>query len=205
MSGQRFSDGRWRAPAAERNQGPILAVLRRALPPAGLVLEIASGTGQHVAHFAAALPNLIWQPSEADVAFDRSIRAWIEAEGLTNVREPVAFDVTLPWPVTRADAAVCINMIHIAPWAATQALIAGAAGVLPPGGVLFLYGPFRRFGRHTAASNAAFDAQLRGADPDWGVRDLEAVAALAEAAEFDLKEVVEMPANNLSVVFQKQG
>ena len=149
------------------------------------MLEIASGTGQHVAHFAAALPELEWQPSEADPAFHASIRAWTAAEALTNVRPPVAFDVRLPWPLARADAVLCINMIHIAPWAATQALLDGAAGVLPPGGVLFLYGPFRRFGRHTAASNAAFDAQLRGTDPDWGVRDLEAVAALAEAAGFD--------------------
>ena len=203
MVGQRFDDGRWRAPAAERNQGPILAVLRRALPPAGLVLEIASGTGQHVAHFAAALPELDWQPSEADPAFHDSIRAWTAAAALTNVRPPLAFDVRQPWPVTHADAVLCINMIHIAPWAATQALLDGAAGVLSPGGVLFLYGPFRRSGRHTAPNNAAFDAQLRGADPDWGVRDLEAVAALAEG--FDMKEVVEMPANNLSVVFGKRG
>ena len=203
MTGHRFDDGRWRAPAAERNQGPILAVLRRVLPRAGLVLEIASGTGQHVAHFAAALPGLEWQPSEADVAFHESIRAWIEAAGLTNVREPVAFDVRQPWPVAQADAVVCINMIHIAPWAVTQALIEGAARVLPPQGALFLYGPFRRGGRHTTASNAAFDAQLRGADPDWGVRDLEAVAELAADAGFALKEVAEMPANNLSVVFGK--
>ena len=205
MTGQRFDDGRWRAPAAERNQGPILAVLQRALPPAGLVLEIASGTGQHVAHFAVALPNLDWQPSEADPAFHDSIRAWTAAAALTNVRPPLAFDVRLPWPLAQADAVLCINMIHIAPWAATQALLDGAAGVLPPGGVLFLYGPFRRFGAHTAASNAAFDAQLRAADPDWGVRDLEAVAALADAAGFDMREVVEMPANNLSVVFEKRS
>ena len=205
MTGQRFSDGRWRAPAAERNQGPILDVLRRSLPATGLVLEIASGTGQHVAHFAAALPDLEWQPSEADPAFHDSIRAWTADAALTNVRPPLAFDVRGPWPIMHADAVLCINMIHIAPWAAAQALIDGAAGVLPTGGVLFLYGPFRRGGRHTAASNAAFDAQLRGADPDWGVRDLEAVAALAEAAGFDITEVVEMPANNLGVVFGKRS
>jgi SAM-dependent methyltransferase len=205
MTGQRFNDGRWRAPAAERNMDPILAVLRRALPRAGLALEVASGTGQHVAHFAAALPALEWQPSEADVAFHESIRAWTQSAALTNVRAPVAFDVRQPWPVARADAVLCINMIHIAPWAATQALIDGAAGVLPDDGVLFLYGPFRRDGRHTSASNAAFDAQLRLADPDWGVRDLEAVVELAGAAGFDLKEVVEMPANNLSVVFGKRS
>ena len=205
MSGPRYDDGRWSAPAAERNQDPILAVLRRALPQAGLVLEIASGTGQHVAHFAAALPDLAWQPSEADAAFHPSIRAWTQAEGLSNVRAPLAFDVRLPWPVTCADAVLCINMIHIAPWAAAQALVDGAGAILPPRGVLFLYGPFRRFGRHTAASNAAFDAQLRGIDPDWGVRDLEAVVALAGDAGFGLREVVEMPANNLSVVLEKRA
>jgi SAM-dependent methyltransferase len=205
MSGQRYDDGRWSAPAAERNQDPILAVLQRALPQAGLVLEIASGTGQHVAHFAAALPDLAWQPSEADAAFHPSIRAWTRAEGLSNVRMPLAFDVRLPWPVTRADAVLCINMIHIAPWSASQALVDGAGAILPPRGVLFLYGPFRRFGRHTATSNAAFDAQLRGIDPDWGVRDLEAVVALAGDAGFGLREVVEMPANNFSVVLEKRA
>ena len=205
MSGQRYDDGRWSAPAAERNQDPILAVLQRALPQAGLVLEIASGTGQHVAHFAAALPDLAWQPSEADAAFHPSIRAWTRAEGLSNVRMPLAFDVRLPWPVTRADAVLCINMIHIAPWSASQALVDGAGAILPPRGMLFLYGPFRRFGRHTATSNAAFDAQLRGIDPDWGVRDLEAVVALAGDAGFGLREVVEMPANNFSVVLEKRA
>jgi len=205
MDGQRFDDGRLFAPAAERNKGPILAVLQRTLPDAGVVLEIASGTGQHVVHFAAALPNLTWQPSEADAAFHESIRAWTQAGRLTNVRPPVALDVSRPWPVTQADAVVCINMIHIAPWAAAQALVDGASGVLPPGGVLFLYGPYRRFGRHTAASNEAFDAQLRANDPEWGVRDLEAVVALAGAAGFGLKEIVEMPANNFGVVFRKRG
>ena len=125
MTGQRFDDGRWRAPAAERNQDPILDVLRRALPATGLVLEIASGTGQHVAHFAAALPDLDWQPSEADPAFHDSIRAWTAAAALTNVHPPIAFDVRQPWPVAHADAVICINMIHIAPWAATQALLDG--------------------------------------------------------------------------------
>jgi SAM-dependent methyltransferase len=203
MTGQTFHDRRWFAPAAERNAGPILAVLRRVLPEAGVVLEIASGTGQHVVHFAAALPNLTWQPSEADAALHESIRAWTQAEALTNVRAPLAFDVRQPWPVAQADAVLCLNMIQVAPWAAAQALIDGARRVLPPGGVLFLYGPFRRFGRHTAPSNEAFDAQLRTIDPDWGVRDLEAVAALAEG--FGLKEIAEMPANNFSVVFEKRG
>jgi len=130
---ERFDDGRLCAPAAERNKGPILEVLQRVLPQARIVVEIASGTGQHVAHFAAALPELVWQPSDADLRVHESIRAW--TEGLTNVRPPIALDVQHPWPLARADAVLCINMIHISPWAATLALIDGAGRVLPQGGV----------------------------------------------------------------------
>ena len=198
-----FDDGRLCAPAAERNKEPILEVLQRVLPDAGLVVEIASGTGQHVAHFAAALPELVGQPSDADLRVHESIRAW--TEGLTNVHPPVALDVQHTWPLARADAVLCINMIHISPWEATLALIGGVGRLLSQGGVLFLYGPYRRFGRHTAPSNAAFDASLRATDPDWGVRDLEAVEELAAAAGFRVKEIVAMPANNLSVVFEKQA
>src|SRR5262245_29443200 len=190
MSGQRFADGRWCAPSAERNMDPILTVLRRALPHAGLVLEIASGTGQHVAHFAAALPGLVWQPSDADTRGHESIHAWTRS--LTNVRAPIALDVRQPWPLAQVDAIVCINMIHISPWEATLALIAGAGRALPPGGVLFLYGPYRRSGRHTAPSNEAFDASLRANNPEWGVRDLEAVEDCAGAAGLRPEEVVEM-------------
>lgn len=189
------------APAAERNKEPILGVLRRVLPRSGLVLEIASGTGQHVAHFAKALPGLEWQPSDPDPESRASVRTWTEE--LANVRAPLDLDVRRPWPVERAQAVISINMIHIAPWAAAEALIAGAAEVLGSDGVLFLYGPFRRFGRHTAPSNAAFDRSLRASDPQWGVRDLEAVVGLAGAAGFALEEVVEMPANNLGVVLRK--
>jgi SAM-dependent methyltransferase len=196
--------GRRNAPAAERNKEPILEVLRRVLPPSGLVLEIASGTGQHVTHFAGALPGLQWQPSDPDPAHLESIRAW--ADELPNVREPLVLDVRRrPWPIERADALICSNMIHIAPWAAAEALVAGSADLLGPGGALFIYGPFRRFGGHTAPSNEAFDAQLRARDPQWGVRDLEAVETLAQAAGLVLEEVVEMPANNLSVLFRQQA
>lgn len=189
------------APAAERNKQPILQVLRRVLPRSGLVLEVASGTGQHVAHFARALPLLEWQPSEANPESLSSVRAWVE--GLANVRAPVELDVLkFPWPVTQADAVLCINMIHIAPWAAAEALVSGAGQVLGSGGVLFLYGPYRRHGRHTAPSNEAFDASLRERDPEWGVRDLEAVVELGAAAGFVLEDVVEMPANNFSVVLR---
>ncbi len=188
--------------AAERNKEPILRVLRRVLPSSGLVLEIASGSGRHVAHFAPALPGLEWQPSDPDPACRESIRA--EVAGLGNVRAPLDLDVRRrPWPVQRVDAVVCINLIHIAPWPATEALAAGAGEVLGADGVLFLYGPYRRFGRHTAPSNVAFDASLRARDPAWGVRDLETVVELAGSAGFRLEDVVEMPANNLSAVLRK--
>lgn len=192
------------APAAERNRGPILDMLRRVLPASGDVLEIASGTGQHVVHFAQALPALRWHPSDPDAHARRSIAAWVASTGLTNVASPLAFDVRdASWPFAMLDAIVCINMIHIAPWACAEALFAGASRVLRPGGVLFLYGPYRREGRHTAASNAAFDSQLRSRDASWGVRDLEAVVALGRDHGLGCTEVVEMPANNLSVVFRR--
>jgi len=205
-SGQKLADGRWFIASAERNRGPILAVLQRTLPRSGLVLEIASGTGQHVVHFAKALPALVWQPSDPDPAFRESIRLWVHGENLGNVRAPIELDVcSLPWPVGQADAILCINMIHVAPWAAVEALFTGAMDAVIPGGLLFLYGPFRRFGSHTSPSNEAFDAQLRTSDPAWGLRDLEAVIRLAAAAGFELAEIVDMPANNFSVVLRKQG
>jgi SAM-dependent methyltransferase len=197
-------DRRGAAPAAERNKGPILEVLKRVLPTRGEVLEIASGTGQHVAHFAKSLPSLTWQPTETDVAKHDSIAAWIEFEGLSNVRAPLALDVGRhPWPIDHADAILCINMIHISPWQATLDLIAGAARVLGEGGLLILYGPYRRLGAHTAPSNEAFDADLRARNPAWGVRDMEAVTDVARERGFALVETVPMPANNFSVVFRK--
>ena len=189
-------------PAPERNKAPILEVLRRVLPDRGLVLEIASGTGQHVVHFAKALPRWTWQPSEPDPQMRQSIAAWLAEMKLTNVLPPLELDVCrADWPMERADAVVCINMIHISPWRATEHLLAGCERLLEPGGILFLYGPYRRFGRHTAPSNEAFDESLRQRDPHWGVRDLEAVAEAAKQHGLALAEVVEMPANNLSVVF----
>ena len=190
------------APAAERNKEPILAVLRRVLPQSGLVLEIASGTGQHVVHFAKALPDLTWQPSEPDRQMRPSIAGWLAETGLPNVLAPLDLDVTRPeWPIDRADAVLCINMVHISPWQATEQLLAGCGRILGHGGVLYLYGPYRRDGRHTAPSNEAFDASLRQRDPQWGVRDLETVVEAASGQGLELVEVVEMPANNLSVVF----
>jgi SAM-dependent methyltransferase len=191
-------------PAPERNKGPILEVLQRVLPDRGTVLEIASGTGQHIVHFAQALPDLTWLPSDPEAEHRGSILARTEAAGLTNVAAPLALDVRQrPWPVRTADAILCINMIHIAPWETTLALLFESAQVLPANGVLYLYGPYRRSGRDTAPSNADFDADLRRRNPDWGVRNLEDVQRHAEGAGFVMQDVVAMPANNFSVVFRR--
>lgn len=204
--GDRLEDGRWFLASADRNKGPILAVLERVLPQTGLVLEIGSGTGQQVAHFARALPRLRWQPSDPDAELRESVQLWVARERLDNVFPPVDLDVLRrPWPAVHADAVLCINMIHTAPRAATAALLEGARDTLSDEGVLFLYGPYRRFGRHTAPSNEAFDEQLRAHDPEWGLRDLEAVVELAGGAGFALVEVIDMPANNFSVVFRRRG
>jgi hypothetical protein len=200
-----IDDTRRYAPATARNRGPILDVLRRYLPSQGLVLEIASGSGEHITHFAAdAGGSLIFQPSDPDEGARASIDAWANVLGVANVRPAIALDAAAEyWPVNRADLVLSINMIHIAPWAAAIGLMRGAARVLPVQGVLFLYGPFRRGGRHTASSNEAFDRNLRLQDPAWGVRDLEAVTALAAAAGFAAPIIEEMPANNLSVIFHR--
>lgn len=197
-------DARLFAPATQRNRVPILDVLSRVLPGEGLVLEVASGTGEHAVWFAQHLRPLQWHPSDADPAMRESIAAHARGSGVKSLKSPLDLDVTAPhWPISRADAVVCINLIHIAPWSVAEGLIAGAARVLPSGGVLYLYGPYRRDGRHTAPSNAEFDRNLRSRNPDWGVRDLEEVTALAAQQGFELREVVEMPANNLSVVFAR--
>lgn len=197
-------DPRRHAPATERNRDPILEVLRRVLPPEGHVLEVASGTGQHAVYFAAALEGLRWQTSDADPLNEASIAAWVAQSGLTNVLPPVHLDATEhPWPVSFADAVVCINMIHIAPWESAIGLLDGARVVLPIDGILYLYGPFQRHGGHTAPSNAAFDADLKRRDPAWGVRHLEEVVKAASKRHFVLDEVIDMPANNLSVVLRR--
>ena len=191
------------APASERNREPILAVLRGALPGRGTVLEIASGSGQHAVYFARAMPTLAWQPSDPSPEARASIAAWARAEGLDNVRPPVDLDVTrTPWPVAAADAIVNINMIHISPWEACEALLRGAAHILPLGALLVMYGPYKRGGEHTAESNAAFDASLRSRNPAWGVRDLDDVEKAAAAHGLELEQVVPMPANNLTVIYR---
>ena len=193
------------SPSAARNREPILAVLRQVLPPQGFVLEIAGGTGEHAVQLAAGLPGLTWQPTDRDPDAIKRIAAHRAASGLPNLLAPLELDVTAtPWPVGRADAVVAINMIHIAPWRAAQGLMAGAGRVLAPGGVLFLYGPFQEDGSHTAPSNAAFDANLRARNPEWGVRDLGQVCDLAAEHGLEFAQRFEMPANNLSVAFRRR-
>ncbi len=197
------------APATERNREAILAVLTEVLPQSGLVLEIASGTGQHIAFLAPRLsPELTWQPSDISPAHLRSIAAWCREAGTVNVRPPVQIDIGLNWSsltVERPVAILCINLIHISPWSACLGLLAMAGECLLPGGVLYLYGPFRRDGRHTAASNESFDQMLKMENSTWGVRDLETVVAAAHEHGLALDEVVTMPANNLSVLFRREA
>lgn len=199
-----MSTARRFSPAAERNRDPILAVLRTALPSTGTVLEVAAGSGQHAVYFAAALPGLTWIASDPSPEARASIADYAAEAGLPNLRGPVALDVCAPdWPqeIGQLDAALCCNMVHIAPWEATLGLFAGLGSRVRPGGVVVLYGPFQRDGGHTAPSNAAFDADLKSRDPRWGVRALEDVTAVAEAAGFVRTRVEPMPANNLTVVF----
>ncbi len=203
MSARQDNDVRRYAPATARNRDAILAVLARHLPARGLVLEIASGSGEHAVHFAAGLPGLIFQPSDPDPAARASIDAWAKEAGLGNLRPAIELDAAAPWPIGAADAILCINMIHIARWRAACGLVEGAARSLGPGGILYLYGPFKRENRHTAPSNAEFDRGLRARNPEWGVRDLEAVAALAASCGFAEPAVETMPANNLSLIFRR--
>jgi len=192
------------APATVRNRDAIADVLEAVLPPSGTVLEVASGTGEHIVHFANRFPQLVWQPSDyADVSLP-SIAAWVAEAGVPNVRPAVPLDAaSKDWPVQQADAILCINMIHIAPWAATIGLMAGAGRLLPTGAPLYLYGPYLRDGVEPAPSNLAFDQSLKDRDPDWGLRDLSAVTARAAGQGLVLARVIEMPANNLSVIFRK--
>lgn len=197
-------DPRRHSPAAERNAAPILAELQRLLPPRGLLLELASGTGQHAAHCSAGLPGWQWQPSEADADALPSIRAW--CRGLPRVLPPLPLDVLQPqWPGVPAqvDALYCANLIHIAPWACCTALMQGAARHLAPQGLLLTYGPYLEDAVPTAPGNRAFDADLRARNPAWGLRRREDVQAEAARAGLVLRERVAMPANNLLLVWAR--
>lgn len=196
-------EGARHAPATQRNRDPLVDSLRPLLPGNGLVLEVASGTGEHAVHFAQRFADLTWQPTDADPQALESIAAWTEARPAPNLRPPLLLDVTQAWAVERADAVLTVNLLHISPWAATEALVAGAARVLPRGGPLIVYGPFWRAGVEPASSNLAFDESLRARDPACGVRRLEDVTAVAEAAGLTLASVTEMPANNLLVCWRQ--
>ena len=197
-------DPRRSAPHVARNAGPIAEVLRTILPADGLVLEVASGTGEHILHFAREFPNLLWRPSDPEPGALRSIEAWRTGSGLANLLPPIALDArAADWPVATADAILCINMVHISPWAATLGLLRGAGRLLRAGAPLYLYGAYRRAGVETAPSNEAFDAGLRARDPAWGLRNLEDVVAAAQTHGLRLEAVTQMPANNLSVVLRK--
>jgi Protein of unknown function (DUF938) len=200
-----LADGRIVSPSAERNKRPIAEILRRVLPAQGEVLEVSSGTGQHVLHFAQALPHIRWRPTERDPGALKSIASWLGQPPPPNVNAPLRLDVhDESWPVRDVAGVVCINMIHIAPPSAAEALMRGAGKVIASGGIMFLYGPYRRQGQHTSPSNKAFDVQLRARNPEWGVRNLENVARLASAMGLELEQVHDMPANNLAVVFRKR-
>jgi Protein of unknown function (DUF938) len=198
-------DARLYAPSTARNREPIFEVLQPLLPSSGLVLEIASGAGEHIVGLAAASStNLKFQPTDPDAQARESIDAWRRELNLPNVRPAIALDATAPqWPLECANVVICINMIHISPWSATEGLFRNAARMVPAGGVLFTYGPYKRDGAHTSPGNEAFDADLRKRDASWGIRDVADVARVGTAAGFADPDVVSMPANNLSLVFRK--
>ena len=192
------------APAALRNREPIAEALRRWLPARGVVLEVASGTGEHAVYFAEAFPDLEWQPSDLHESALGSIEAWRAESVLPNIRRPIVVDAGKPrdWEIERADAVLNINMAHISPWSASLGLLEGAARILPPAGLLILYGPWLKDDIETAPSNLAFDADLKARDAEWGLRRVEDFAAEAAARGFDLAETRAMPANNLMLLFR---
>jgi hypothetical protein len=203
--GPTAGDARRSAPAAQRNREPIAEVLSEWLPVSGLVLEVASGTGEHAVWFAERFPGLQWQPSDAHPDALASIAAWQQGAGLPNVRPPIVIDASNPagWPIERADAVLNINMAHISPWPASLGLIAGASRMLPSGAPLILYGPWLKDDIETVPSNLAFDADLKARDPEWGLRRVEDFAEAAEVEGFQLVETRGMPANNLMLLFAR--
>ena len=202
---QEHPNGKRSAASTERNQQAILEVLKRLLPASGRVLEVASGTGEHCALYAPHFPDLEWQPSDVDAGALASTAAWVAESEATNLLPPVELNVTADsWPVDRADAVLCINMIHISPWAATIGLMAGAGRILPAGGLLYLYGAYKIGGRHTAPSNEEFDQWLKSQNERWGVRNMDDVAEEALSRGLRLAETVAMPNNNFSLIFRKE-
>lgn len=201
-----YPDARQYAPATERNREAILEVLLEVLPPTGTVLEVSSGTGEHAVFFAPRLTPRHWLPTDPNPLAIASINAWRSYTKAENLYPPIVLDACQPncelGDVEPISAIVNINMIHIAPWEACLGLMAGAKLILPPDGILYLYGPFKRGGKHTSPSNIAFDESLREQNPDWGVRDLDKVVAVAKSQQLNLVKIVAMPANNLSVIFQ---
>jgi SAM-dependent methyltransferase len=190
------------APATERNRDAITGVLKGHLPSQGTVLEIASGTGEHIIHFAQQFPHLTWQPSDSDPLAIASIAAWRAESSADNLLAPVQLDAATDWPVQNLSAILCINMVHISPWEATRGLLRNAGRRLPKGGLLYLYGPFRRQDRETSASNEEFDRNLKSRNSQWGLRFVEDVAQEASLYDLHLSEIIEMPANNLSLLFR---
>jgi len=200
------SGARRSAPAAGRNREPIADVLREWLPARGLVLEIASGTGEHAVYFAERFPALEWQPSDVHAEALQSIAAWRSAATLPNLRPPLTIDAAAPdWPIGAADAVLNLNMVHISPWSAAIGLITGASKVLKRRGALILYGPWLQAGAETAPSNLAFDQQLRQRDPEWGLRCVEDFEVAASERGFELEQIRAMPANNLMLLFRLGG
>ena len=198
-------DARLSSPAALRNRDPIADLLRDVLPQKGTVLELASGSGEHVIHFANLFPGLVWQPSDPSPEARASIEDWVKTHSVINVLPPLEIDASQEsWQIDRADAMIAINMVHISPWPATQGLMKGAGTLLPSGAPLILYGPYRREGQPLVQSNIEFHASLRARNPAWGIRLLEDVTDLAEQNGLTLTSVTEMPANNLCVVFTRQ-
>ena len=194
------------APATERNRQPILEVLQKFIPKKGNILEIASGTGEHACFFAPYFPNQQWIPSDPDRLLRLSIEAWRQDCTSNNLQMPLEINVSLPNLEEKIDPSaiaviIAINLIHISPWSACQGLMKGAGKILPSGGILYLYGPYKQNGKHTAPSNEAFDQSLQFRNPDWGVRNLEDVVELAEKYQLILHKIIPMPANNLSLIF----
>jgi SAM-dependent methyltransferase len=205
LAGEAPSEGDKRhAPATVRNRDVIVDVLRRVLPESGRVLEVASGSGEHIIHFAEVFPALRWQPSDPDPAALRSIAAWAAEAGEANIEAPLLIDAGAEdWPVEQVDAMLCINMVHISPWSATLGLLRAAGKLLPEGGLLYLYGPYLQAGVETAESNLDFDHSLRARNPAWGIRSVEEVAEAARAEGLSLADILPMPANNLSLIFRR--